>query len=102
KIAKQNGLTVILNPAPARELSTEILQNVDILTPNAVEAFMLLDEPVPENPDNEQLINISNELLSLGPKSIVITMGSKGALLTKKNESTKFYESLHVDAVDTV
>ncbi len=38
KIAHQNKTQVVLNPAPARELSDELLALVDIITPNETEA----------------------------------------------------------------
>lgn len=41
-IAKENGVTVILNPAPICELGDELLQKVDYLTPNEHEYTMLM------------------------------------------------------------
>ena len=41
KIAHQNKTMVALNPAPARELSDELLALVDIITPNETEAEKL-------------------------------------------------------------
>src|SRR5690606_33404818 len=41
QIAHQNGTTVILNPAPARELPDNLLALVDIITPNETEAEKL-------------------------------------------------------------
>jgi sugar/nucleoside kinase (ribokinase family) len=38
KLAREEGLTTILDPAPAQPLAIETLQNVDILTPNEVES----------------------------------------------------------------
>jgi ribokinase len=103
KLAKENGLSVILNPAPARFLSKEILANVDILTPNAGEAYIVLGEEIPENiNDIEKLKDIARQLLKHGPKAIIITMGSKGALLVEKEKEPIFVESIKVDAVDTV
>ncbi|WP_256744030.1 ribokinase, partial [Cronobacter sakazakii] len=41
RIAHENQTTVILNPAPARALSDELLALVDIITPNETEAEKL-------------------------------------------------------------
>jgi ribokinase len=103
KLAKENGLTVILNPAPARPVTQEILSNVEILTPNAGEAFLLLDKEIPADVNNiEDLKNIAEELIQKGPKVVIITMGSKGALLVEKGKEPFFQPSVNVDAVDTV
>src|SRR5215813_11105906 len=40
--ARNLGMTVILDPAPARELPAELLRNVNILTPNESEAMALI------------------------------------------------------------
>lgn len=41
RVAREEGLTTILDPAPAQKLSRELLELVDILTPNETEAQML-------------------------------------------------------------
>src|SRR5580658_6276835 len=38
KLAREEGLTTILDPAPAQPLPAEMLRNVDILTPNELES----------------------------------------------------------------
>ena len=50
-IAHQNHTTVVLNPAPARVLSDELLARVDIITPNETEAEKLTGIRV-ENDDD--------------------------------------------------
>jgi ribokinase len=103
KLAKENGLTVILNPAPARSLSDEVLAHVDILTPNAGEAFRILGREISETINNtEELESVARELLERGPQAVIITMGSKGALLVEKGKECIFEESIKVDAIDTV
>jgi ribokinase len=47
----QNNTMVVLNPAPARELSDELLALVDIITPNETEAEKLTGIRV-ENDDD--------------------------------------------------
>jgi ribokinase len=39
RIAKEEGLTTILDPAPAQQLSPEMLRDIDIVTPNESEAW---------------------------------------------------------------
>ena len=65
--AKAKGARTILDPAPARQLSPELLHNVDFLTPNENEALMLLGKPPTPVDDNPQAEAVADELLALGP-----------------------------------
>jgi ribokinase len=82
-LGKKHGCVTILNPAPARLLLPAILKNTDILTPNETEAKILLgiapDADVP-------LIQISQGLLALGIKIIIMTRGKHGAVIITKKE----------------
>src|SRR5512145_804959 len=44
--AKENGLRVLLNPAPARQLPEELISLSDFLVPNEPELRLLTDQPV--------------------------------------------------------
>lgn len=73
-LANKHNTLVILNPAPAMPLPPELLQAIDILTPNETEAAIL--GLVDSNSfDDNQHVHQS------GIKTIVMTLGSKGALL---------------------
>ena len=63
KKAHVKGATVILNPAPAQKLDNDLLSNVDIITPNIVEAEMLTGIKVT---DEESLKHIVNEFFEFG------------------------------------
>ncbi len=76
--AKAAGATTILDPAPVRPLSLELLRCVDYLTPNQTEAAALLGDPNLEITSLEQAANIAEELLSLGPRAAVLKLGSLG------------------------
>ena len=41
KIAHDNGVKVILNPAPVQPINNELLKMIDIITPNEIEAEIL-------------------------------------------------------------
>ena len=64
KIAKKNGVKVILNPAPTRKSSSYILENVDLFTPNEHETFGI------EEKDN-----------------VIITVGKRGCIIKTENKS---------------
>ena len=96
-IAHAKGVKIILNPAPARKVSEEILKKIDILTPNEVEASILSGVQIDTMEDAKKA---ARALMSKGVGNVIITLGSNGALVvTAKDE--KFIESPNVDAVDT-
>ncbi|WP_013324886.1 ribokinase [Gloeothece verrucosa] len=90
---------VILDPAPARnDLPDELYPLIDIITPNEVEASQLVGFPVidPETATRAALI-----LQQRGVKTVIVTLGSQGALCCSANE-TFFVPALSVSVVDTV
>jgi ribokinase len=90
-------IPVILNPAPAAKLDDQVLQKISILTPNEIEASMLTGIDVT---DMETAKLAGNWLLEKGINTIVITLGSKGALICKK-EGFLHVVAPEVHAIDT-
>lgn len=78
-IAKENGTKVVLNPAPARELSESFLSLVDLVTPNQTEAEILTGIKVT---DIESAATASATLHDKGITDAVITMGRDGAYVS--------------------
>lgn len=97
KIAKNAGVATILNPAPAKKIPTELMQNVDLITPNETEAELLTGIKVI---DEKTQCLAAEKLLEFGAKNVIITLGSKGAFYQTKNERG-FVPAFRVDAVDT-
>lgn len=99
--AREAGLTTILNPAPAGPLvgRLELLEFVDVLTPNAGEAGMLLGKTTDPMPSEEAVMATAQELQSLGVKTVVITRGASGVLVV--DESTLLVPAVSATAVDT-
>ncbi|PIB48384.1 ribokinase, partial [Pseudomonas sp. 2822-15] len=89
--------TVVLNPAPAKQLPDEIFKYIDIFTPNESE----LNQYTGINVDDENLEQAMNELEKKGVKNIVTTLGSKGAAYLDENGHVKVKESHRVKVVDT-
>jgi ribokinase len=77
-LANQSGTQVILNPAPAQKLPARILAGVDVLVPNEPETSQLTDMPI--NTVGEARL-AAQELLNLGVSHVVLTLGSRGALV---------------------
>ena len=99
QIAKSRGKMVILNPAPAptEPLPLSILKNIDLITPNETEAELISGIPVV---DETSAIVAAKRMAELGVKKIIITMGSKGAMLYEDGEA-ELIPSIRVKAVDT-
>ena len=91
------GNRVILNPAPARLLSQELLDSVYVLTPNEIEAEILTGIKV-ENASSAE--RSAMKLLDKGVKNVIITMGAAGAYLCTP-EISKMIPVVPVKAVDT-
>jgi ribokinase len=98
RIAKEKGVKVILDPAPAKALPEEIYSLIDIITPNESEAASLVGFPVENQEDASRAVR---ELEERGVGQAIIKMGSKGAF-TIIDGNEKFFEAFPVTAVDTV
>lgn len=100
RIAKENGAKVILDPAPARQVGSEILNMVSVLTPNQSEARILAGL----DPDDCSvgLGEIGLELLRMGPEAVAITMGENGSLLIEHGKDPRRIKPYLVDTVDAL
>lgn len=91
------GATTILNPAPVRPLPASILQSVDVLTPNQTEAKVLTGR----NPEMDVAAeDVARDLIRLGVKQVVMTLGEQGALIVDST-SSKHIPAILVPVVDT-
>ena len=81
--ANANGIKVILNPAPENSQVARLFPKIDVITPNRYEAEMLTGIKVT---DLDTAKKAAQFLHTQGVKSIVITLGSKGAILYHENE----------------
>lgn len=97
KKAKENGVKVILNPAPAQALSNELLSNIYMMIPNETEAELISGIKVTDLDSAKKAADI---ICSKGVDIVVITMGSAGALLKEGNDY-HLIPALKVKAVDT-
>ncbi len=97
ELAREWGAQFILNPAPAAELDDKLMGLVTVLTPNEGEAAVLSGIPI-SDPDTAVLAG--RRLLERGPRAVVITMGSHGALLVDR-EGERLMPAQPVSAIDT-
>lgn len=92
RAGRAGGARVILNPAPFRSLTPELLGLVDIITPNRSEAAALLGQ-------TEDGIPPANALEELGFPAAVVTLGEEGAALYQGGE-VELIPAPAVEAVD--
>ncbi len=90
--AAQRGLRIVLNPAPARPLSDELLSYRPILTPNETEAAMLSGESGP--------LAAARALAARSGAPVIVTMGGEGALLYEDGQAQQL-PAMRVEPVDT-
>ncbi|MFO1477271.1 MAG: ribokinase [Verrucomicrobiota bacterium] len=79
EIASRERVTTVLNPAPARPLADRLLRMVSILTPNETEAEELTGIRVGDEPAARRA---ARALRDRGVPSVVLTLGSRGALVS--------------------
>lgn len=87
---------LILNPAPAQPLPASVLDRVDLLVPNRLELFTILDEHPSLEPD--QITAAAQRLAER--VDCVVTLGSNGALVVADGR-TEHIPALPVDVRDT-
>lgn len=95
-ISKQKGVKVILNPAPARSLSKDLLNNLFMIIPNETEAYILSGIEVT---DFDSACKAADIISKKGVNIVVITRGSKGAFV-KENEDYYEISTTKVNSVD--
>ena len=96
-MGRRLGKSVILNPAPAQELSAELLAGIDVITPNESEAELLTGVKVSCEESAKQA---AEELRCKGVSTVIITMGAQGAFVLS-DEFCGMVSSRTVEAVDT-
>jgi ribokinase len=97
RFAFANGVKVILNPAPANTLSQELLDGLDILTPNKTEAGMLSGL----NVNNiESAKKAAKAICNRGVKNVVVTMGDLGAVICQQGKCS-VVSAQKVETIDT-
>jgi ribokinase len=80
EFAARNGIATILNPAPAAALDPEKVSKVTFLTPNQTELAMLSGMPVN---NEDEAIAAAKALVASGVKTVIVTLGSRGALVVE-------------------
>jgi ribokinase len=98
RIAAARGVPAIYNPAPACDLRGQDLSCLFALTPNESEARVCLGLPPQAGIPPEEL---ARQLLALGPKHVIITLGSEGSIWAAA-DGVRRIPALDVKVLDTV
>ncbi|PWW00014.1 ribokinase [Hoeflea marina] len=94
--ARASGSSVVLNAAPARGIGAELMDCVDVLVVNRVEAADMLDLPEPDL-DAE---SAARALAASGPASVIVTLGGQG-LVVSDSEGTHRFAAHAVGVIST-
>ncbi len=100
KAARAAGGSVLLDPAPVGDASrmADLIALSDIISPNETEAAEITGiEPT----DLASAEAAARNLLERGPKTVIVKLGSRGALLVTADE-VKHFAPFKVQVVDTV
>ncbi|MGK3115060.1 ribokinase [Candidatus Pantoea formicae] len=98
KIARANATQVILNPAPATQLSDALLALIDIITPNETEAEILTGIAVKSDEDAARAAQALHEK---GIHTVLITLGRRGVWLSEQGTGVRI-PGFSVQAIDTI
>ena len=90
----------MLDPAPAKPLSSALLSCVDWLTPNETETCVLLGRAERKLSQTEWE-NAANSLLQRGCKNVILKLGAQGCYLALADGTRRAVPAHKVTAVDT-
>ncbi|NUU01306.1 ribokinase [Herbaspirillum robiniae] len=94
-LAHALGKTVVLNPAPAQALPPALLQKIDYLILNEIEAAMLAER------ESDDIPMLADRLHALGARNVVVTLGEKGVYGSFAVAGKRHQDARPVKAVDT-
>ncbi len=96
QIARRAGKLTVLDAGPPRPCPPEVLRLADIVSPNETELEHLSGEKISDRASAQKA---ATKLLDLGVRTVVVKMGSDGAMLVT-GEGAKHFPASRVDAVD--
>jgi ribokinase len=105
KLAGQFGIPFMLDPAPIRPLSREVLTHTSWLTPNESEARGILESwgrtGTCDLETEEGMSKAAAQILATGVRNVVLKLGPRGVYVSGKDVAGLHIEPYSVKAVDT-
>ncbi|BCG57570.1 ribokinase [Paenibacillus sp. URB8-2] len=98
KRARELGVFVILDPAPADGIQPEAVRYADLITPNRQETLHLTGIDVT---DEQSALEAARRLEAAGARASIIKMAEKGSFIYSSGQGTRI-PGIPVQAVDTV
>ncbi|KYH00774.1 ribokinase [Bradyrhizobium sp. DOA1] len=98
--ARAAGASTLLNPAPAQDMSGELLALVDVLVLNETELGFLTNAALSENDETAPIIDVARKLQAHKDQTICVTLGRRGVLALAGREEIAV-QGRAVKAVDT-
>jgi len=98
QLARQRGVMVIVDPAPAQILPDALYAAADVITPNETEAAALVGFAIDGEPAAERA---ARALLARGVRQAIIKLGGRGAYW-HDGASGRLVPAFHVTPIDTV
>jgi ribokinase len=99
EFAEQHGIPLMLDPAPARELSERLLRRVSWITPNETETGVLLKTKFENGKQGSYVA--AESLLGRGVKNVLLKLGPGGCLVAQGALLKERVPAFSVEAVDT-
>jgi ribokinase len=99
QIAHEQGVKVVLNPAPARPLAADLLSLIDFLIPNESESSALMSALPATGP--EEMLASAAMLRTFGVDTVILTAGEQGAFLAEAGGNRRFPAFFLEQVVDT-
>jgi ribokinase len=96
RLARKAGKLTVLDAGPPRHCPPEILKLADVVSPNETELEQLSGEKVSGRVSAREA---AEKLLGLGVKTVVLKLGSDGAMLVTRRGS-KHFPAYKVEVVD--
>jgi ribokinase len=96
KVCAREGVPLMLDPAPARELPAAVINHTRWFTPNETEAAFFSASDRSDSPEK-----IARTLLTKGPQAVALKLGGRGAYLADRDGLNQQIDAFAVHAVDT-
>ena len=98
--ARAAGVTVVLDPAPARDIPDQLLRLASYVTPNEGELARLVGADMSEEPSTADIDEQAARLIARGSSRVLAKMGARGARLITADGATQ-WPARPVTPVDT-
>jgi len=98
-LCEQHNVPLILDPAPAQDLAGSLLHRVTWFTPNETEAAYFAKN-VNDHGEADPAAT-ARQLLVLGPRGVLLKLGTRGAYLSTSDGMEKQMDAIPVRAIDT-